>query len=99
MRSFALLCLSALVSASSERSVESEVASSVPSAVDIAPEITIVEEASSYAVKLECVGCPFPVWKNRTTAEWQHPPPNNSLVSLLSKLQRTKTETTSDVEV
>jgi hypothetical protein len=54
---------------------------------NVAPEITTVEKHQAYAVKLECVGCPFPVWKNFMMAEWQHPPPNNSLVCLLLRVE------------
>jgi hypothetical protein len=35
-----------------------------------------------YIVKLECVGCPVRVWTSPEKAEWLHPPPNNSLVSV-----------------
>lgn len=53
----------------------------VPAAKEIIPAITVVEENRAYAVKLECTGCPFVSWKRPREAEWQHPPPDNSLVS------------------
>jgi len=56
----------------------------VPAAKEIIPAITIVEENRTYAVKLECTGCPFVSWKRPHKAEWQHPPPDNSLMLMFN---------------
>ena len=86
MRSFVFLGLSAVVAAALPSPFEPGAVKPSPKTdgrwTDVAPEITTVSEHSEYAVKLDCVGCPFPVWKNHMTAEWQHPPQNNSLVCL-----------------
>ncbi|RMZ74693.1 arabinogalactan endo-beta-14-galactanase [Pyrenophora seminiperda CCB06] len=54
----------------------------VPSAQKTIPAVIVVEENRTYAVKLECAGCPFVSWKQHHEAQWQHPPPNNSLMML-----------------
>jgi len=57
----------------------------VPIAKEVIPAITVVQENRTYAVKLECAGCPFASWPRPHEAEWQHPPPDNSLM-LMFKL-------------
>jgi len=57
----------------------------VPVAKEVIPAITVVQENRTYAVKLECAGCPFVSWQRPHEAEWQHPPPDNSLM-LMFKL-------------
>jgi len=52
----------------------------VPVAKEVIPAITVVQENRTYAVKLECAGCPFASGRRPHEAEWQHPPPDNSLV-------------------
>ena len=86
MRSFVFFGLSAVVAASHPSPLEpGPVRTSLKTDSrwkDVAPEITTVVDRQAYAVKLECVGCPFSVLKNHMTADWQHPAPNNSLVCL-----------------
>ncbi|KAF7577526.1 hypothetical protein A1F96_09677 [Pyrenophora tritici-repentis] len=61
----------------------------VPAIKDIIPAVTVVQENRTYAVKLECAGCPFVSWERPHEAEWQHPPPDNSLM-LMFKLDESQ---------
>lgn len=53
-----------------------------PTAKEAAPIITVVNLNRTYAINLECLGCPFGISKGPDAVEWQHPPPDSSLVSV-----------------
>lgn len=48
--------------------------------LQIAPEVTTIKANKSYAVKLECLGCPFAVRDADNQLSWQEPPQENALV-------------------
>ncbi|EOA87910.1 hypothetical protein ACJQWK_08188 [Exserohilum turcicum] len=55
-----------------------------PPVKDVAPLITVVQKNKTYAVKFECVGCPFGVLRSPHEVQWTHPPPDNSLMLMFS---------------
>ncbi|USP78979.1 hypothetical protein yc1106_06253 [Curvularia clavata] len=86
MHSFVLFNLAAAAAAvssplsSQEHKVETI---HTPAAKEAAPIITVVNLNRTYAIQLECLGCPFGILKNPDAVEWQHPPPGNSLMLML----------------
>lgn len=65
------LAAAAAAATSSERLVD---------APESGPEVTVVQPNKSYAVKLECRGCPFVKTVSHANVTWEHPPRDNSLV-------------------
>jgi hypothetical protein len=46
----------------------------------LAPVITTIKANKNYAVKLDCLGCPFAIKDADHKVTWQDPPQENALV-------------------
>jgi hypothetical protein len=77
MRPLALLSLSAVAAAVT-----------TPPTMPNHVEVIEREAGRDYTVKLECIGCPVRAWTSPNKAEWLHPSPHNSLVSISYRVEK-----------